>query len=99
MQTLPKVIPINELKNTAKISQLCRESDVPIVVTRNGYGEMVLMSVALYERSMAQTRGAPAAEPPAAPPPPAESTGRGSVSASAEPREDEIALLSEIFGD
>ncbi|MCD8066098.1 MAG: type II toxin-antitoxin system Phd/YefM family antitoxin [Oscillospiraceae bacterium] len=54
MQTLPKVIPINELKNTAKISQTCKESEVPIVVTRNGYGEMVLMSIDLYEKTMAE---------------------------------------------
>ncbi|MCD8343253.1 MAG: type II toxin-antitoxin system Phd/YefM family antitoxin [Oscillospiraceae bacterium] len=58
MQTLPKVIPINELKNTAKISQTCKESEVPIVVTKNGYGEMVLMSIDLYEKTMAEVRAA-----------------------------------------
>ncbi|MCD7822692.1 MAG: type II toxin-antitoxin system Phd/YefM family antitoxin [Oscillospiraceae bacterium] len=51
---LPKVIPINELKNTAQISKTCEESDVPIVITKNGYGKMVLMSVDLYEREMAE---------------------------------------------
>ena len=51
---LPKIIPINELKNTAKISQTCEESNVPIVITKNGYGKMVLMSVELYEREMAE---------------------------------------------
>ncbi len=51
---LPKIIPINELKNTAKISQTCEESDVPIVITKNGYGKMDHMSVALYEREMAE---------------------------------------------
>ncbi|MCD7889870.1 MAG: type II toxin-antitoxin system Phd/YefM family antitoxin [Oscillospiraceae bacterium] len=51
---LPKVIPINELKNTAKISQTCKESDVPIIVTKNGYSDMVLMSVDLYERQLAE---------------------------------------------
>ncbi len=50
--TLPKIIPINELKNTAQISQTCKESDVPIVITKNGYGEMVLMSVELYENML-----------------------------------------------
>lgn len=57
-QALPKIIPINELKNTAQISKMCKESDVPIVVTKNGYGEMVLMSVALYEETVAKTQSA-----------------------------------------
>ncbi|MCD8119933.1 MAG: type II toxin-antitoxin system Phd/YefM family antitoxin [Lachnospiraceae bacterium] len=58
MQTLPKILPINELKNTAQISKTCQESDVPIVVTRNGYGEMVLMSIELYEKTMAEMQAA-----------------------------------------
>ncbi|MCD8322066.1 MAG: type II toxin-antitoxin system Phd/YefM family antitoxin [Oscillospiraceae bacterium] len=58
MQTLPKIIPINELKNTAHISQICKESQVPIVVTKNGYGEMVMMSIELYERTMAEAQAA-----------------------------------------
>ncbi len=58
MQPLPKVIPINELKNTAQITQTCKESDVPIIVTKNGYGEMVLMSIPLYEKTMAEAQAA-----------------------------------------
>lgn len=54
MQSLPKVMPINELKNTAQITQTCKESKVPIVITKNGYGEMVLMSVELYEQTIAK---------------------------------------------
>ena len=57
-QVLPKVIPINELKNTARISKTCKESPVPIVVTKNGYGEMVLMSVELYEQTIAKLQSA-----------------------------------------
>ena len=49
MQPLPKIIPVNELKNTAKIMNTCSESDVPIVITKNGYGEAVMMSIKLYE--------------------------------------------------
>lgn len=58
MRRLPKVIPINELKNTAQITQTCKESDVPIIITKNGYGEMVLMSIPLYEKMMAETQAA-----------------------------------------
>ena len=54
MQILPKVVPINELKNTAQISKTCQDSNVPIIVTKNGYGEMVLMSIDLYERLFAK---------------------------------------------
>ncbi len=57
-QSLPKVIPINELKNTAAISKTCKESSVPIVVTKNGYGEMVLMSIELYEETFAKMQTA-----------------------------------------
>ena len=38
-QILPKVLPVNELKNTANIMKTCQESTVPIVITKNGYGE------------------------------------------------------------
>ncbi len=103
VQVLPKVIPINELKNTAKISQLCKESDVPIVVTRNGYGEMVLMSVALYERTMAEFR---ASSPVVSPAPTGESPARAAsgtppsrVTSSDESPDDDFALLGAIYGD
>ncbi|MCD7807947.1 MAG: type II toxin-antitoxin system Phd/YefM family antitoxin [Erysipelotrichaceae bacterium] len=58
LQSLPKVVPINELKNTAQITKTCQESDVPIIVTKNGYGEMVLMSVSLYEKTIAEAQAA-----------------------------------------
>lgn len=49
MQGLPKVLPINELKNTANISRLCKESNQPIIITKNGYSDMIMMSVKVYE--------------------------------------------------
>ena len=49
IQALPKIIPVNELKNTSQVMKTCQESEVPVVVTKNGYGEMVLMSIKLYE--------------------------------------------------
>ena len=49
MEGLPKVLPVNELKNTANIMKICQESDKPIIITRNGYGEAVMMSVKVYE--------------------------------------------------
>ena len=58
MQTLPKILPINELKNTANISKLCKESLTPIIITKNGYSDMVLMSVELYEQTFAKLQTA-----------------------------------------
>ncbi len=57
-QQLPKILPVNELKNTASIMKTCRESSVPIVITRNGYGEAVMMSVELYEEMFAKMQEA-----------------------------------------
>ena len=47
---MPQIIPIKELKNTSEISDLCHKTDEPIFVTKNGYGDMVLMSMENYER-------------------------------------------------
>ena len=57
-QPLPKILPVNELKNTANIMKTCKESPVPIVITKNGYGEAVMMSVQLYEEMFAKMQEA-----------------------------------------
>lgn len=49
---MPKIIPIRDLKNTSEISQMCKEETEPIYVTKNGYGDMVIMSMELYEEKM-----------------------------------------------
>jgi PHD/YefM family antitoxin component YafN of YafNO toxin-antitoxin module len=49
---MPKIIPIRDLKNTSVISQMCHESDEPIFVTKNGYGDMVIMSMKMYEEKL-----------------------------------------------
>ena len=47
---MPQCIPIRDLKNTAEISELCRRANAPITVTKNGYSNMVIMIVDVYER-------------------------------------------------
>lgn len=47
---MPQIIPIKDLKNTSEISELCHNSDEPIFVTKNGYGDMVIMSMETYKR-------------------------------------------------
>ena len=42
---MPRIIPIKELKNTSEISDLCHKTNEPIYVTKNGYGDMVIMSI------------------------------------------------------
>ena len=47
--------PISDLRNKARdLSRLCHESGEPIYITKNGEGDMVLMSLAAYERLQAQ---------------------------------------------
>lgn len=47
-----QIIPIRDLKNTSEISQMCKESDEPIYITKNGYGDMVIMSMEVYKEKM-----------------------------------------------
>ena len=49
---MPQIIPIKDLKNTAEVSELCRKVAEPIFVTKNGYGDMVVMSMEVYEEQM-----------------------------------------------
>lgn len=49
---MPTIIPIKELKNTSTISDFCHSVNEPIFITKNGYGDMVLMSMETYENYM-----------------------------------------------
>ncbi len=49
---MPRIIPIRDLKDTAAISQMCSESPEPVFITKNGYGDMVIMSLKAYEEKM-----------------------------------------------
>ena len=46
---MPQIIPIKDLKDTAKVSEICHTMNEPIFITKNGYGDMVLMSMDYYE--------------------------------------------------
>lgn len=48
---MPQIMPIKDLKNTSAISELCHKSNEPIYITKNGYGDMVLMSIELFEET------------------------------------------------
>ena len=49
---MPKIIPIGDLKNTTAISERCHAVGEPIFDTKNGYGDMVVMSIEAYEERM-----------------------------------------------
>ena len=51
---MPQIIPIKELKNTSEISELCHNVQEPIFITKNGYGDMVIMSMETYEKRLSQ---------------------------------------------
>ncbi len=48
---MPTIKPISDLRNRAsEISELARTLDAPIFITRNGEGDMVVMSMAHYSK-------------------------------------------------
>ena len=52
MSAVPVIRPISELKNTNSISTLCHDLGEPVFITKNGYSDLVIMSVAAYEQKM-----------------------------------------------
>ena len=47
---MPQIMPITDLRKTNEISDICHRSQEPIFVTKNGYGDLVVMSIEAYER-------------------------------------------------
>jgi len=49
-----QIRPITDLRNTTEISKICNQSHEPIFITKNGYGDLVIMSIQSYERQLAK---------------------------------------------
>ena len=49
---MPKIIPITDLRNTTKISELCHGKNEPVFITKNGYSDLVIMSMETYEKRL-----------------------------------------------
>jgi prevent-host-death family protein len=48
---MPQIRPISDLRNNfAEISRIVHETPEPVFLTKNGYGDMVVMSVELFEQ-------------------------------------------------
>ncbi len=50
-----EIRPIKDLRNTIEISELCHSHDEPVFITKNGYGDLVVMSMSVYNRIIAQS--------------------------------------------
>ncbi len=51
---MPNIRPISDLRNNANdISEICHQTREPVFITKNGVGDMVVMSVEAYERQQA----------------------------------------------
>ena len=51
-EIMPQIIPIRDLKKTSELSEMCRKANEPVFITKNGYGDMVIMSMETYEKTM-----------------------------------------------
>ena len=51
---MPIIKPISDLRNNFnQISEICHKEHEPVFITKNGEGDMVVMSLALYEQQQA----------------------------------------------
>lgn len=49
---MPQIRPITDLRNTTEISDVCHASREPVFITKNGYGDLVVMSIETYEEML-----------------------------------------------
>lgn len=53
---MPQIRPIRDLRNTSEISEACHSRREPIFITKNGYGDLVIMSIETYEEMLDTAR-------------------------------------------
>lgn len=46
---MPEIRPIRDLRNTNEISEICHTRKEPVFITKNGYGDLVVMSIEVYD--------------------------------------------------
>ena len=50
---MPQIRPVSDLRNNfADISKIVHETAEPVFLTKNGYGDMVVMSIEAYENRL-----------------------------------------------
>lgn len=51
---MPTIRPVSDLRNSfTEISDLCHKEGEPVFLTKNGRGDMVVMSIAQFEKQQA----------------------------------------------
>ena len=53
---MPQIRPITDLRNTNEISELFHARREPLFITKNGYGDLVVMSIEAYEEMIETAR-------------------------------------------
>ena len=53
---MAQIRPITDLRNTTEISELCHAKREPVFITKNGYGDLVVMSIETYEEMLETVR-------------------------------------------
>jgi len=55
VKIMPNIRPISDLRNNSnEISEFCRAAREPVFITKNGVGDMVVMSIEMYEQQQSQ---------------------------------------------
>lgn len=48
---MPQIRPVSDLRDSfAEISRVVHQSEEPVILTKNGYGDMVVLSYEVYEK-------------------------------------------------
>ena len=53
---MPLIMPMKDLRNTTKISNIAHKTQEPIFITKNGYIDLVVMSSELYDKFAGMNR-------------------------------------------
>lgn len=53
---MPQIRPITDLRNTNEISDICHAKLEPVFITKNGYGDLVIMSIETYDSMLENTQ-------------------------------------------
>ncbi len=50
---MPHIIPVSELRNNfTEVSRIVHQTNQPVYLTKNGYGDMVVMSIEAFEKRL-----------------------------------------------
>ena len=47
---MPMIMPIRDLRDTSKVSEIAHRQQEPIYITKNGYSDLVVMSAEYFEK-------------------------------------------------